>query len=376
MLCRSFFPRNAECIDLQEFCYKNSSVKILGYDKEDKAYESFLLNSVFGQLWPSMGVMHNYIISVDNASYSIIQEKIPNYHLYYHFPLINDLFLHKRTPSNIAPSNLEIHESKNTIYVQGKVAIIDHVFYNQYGHYIADVLPKLAFLELQDIDYDYLIVPNSAQYMQDLLMLWGVDQSKIISLKADQRYCVDTLIFVTELGQIYNAYVGAAGDYHIKSFMQYVKNKLIAAVAKLSVNVATSPKIFISKKDSVVKERVITNEDEVFQEFEKLGYVRYECAKMSMIEKIYLFSKATHVVGVVGAGGFNAMFMAPGSTYIEIQHLRAESTFCYLMQDLDINYRCINGITWADMNPSGKIKSEDNFDISIVKNFIQYNADL
>lgn len=345
--------------------------------KYEFSYEPFSLRNIYGDhLWHHQGIFQDiFILETENAIAYINSEKKEG-DKYHHFFYINNIFIKECTEYNIHPQIMSFHDDAEIQNIKGRVAVAYHFWWPEYGHFMLNVLSSLALLEIYNIEYDYLLIPCEYGYMKEILNLWGIDQSKIISPKDNHPIQADTLIFSTQLGIMINKPYSGFGAYHIDFLIQYIREKLISAVNKLNLSIPYSSKIFLSKKDTVMGGRTIPNEDDVFKEFEKLGYKRYEFAKMSITEKIYRATHASHLISATGSGGLHAIFIQPGGYYFEIQTTYPESTFCYLVQDVGINYRCLDCTTLDDLLYNNWLMPGKDISINFIKDYIKNHPEL
>ena len=93
---------------------------------------------------------------------------------------------------------------------------------------------------------------------------------------------------------------------------------------------------------------------------------------MSMTEKIYRASKATHLISSTGSGCNHALFMQPNGCLFEISSTLPDSVSCYLMQNVNINYQCINCTTLEDLYNS----TSKNIPIDIIKEYIKIHPEI
>ena len=75
-------------------------------------------------------------------------------------------------------------------------------------------------------------------------------------------------------------------------------------------------KIFISRKDAT--HRRLENEDKIFNELKKFGFIRITPAKLSIKEQVELASQASVVITPAGAGAFLFLFMQDSAKLIEL----------------------------------------------------------
>lgn len=224
----------------------------------------------------------------------------------------------------------------DVVKVSGRVAVIAQQSYDNYFHFMHEVLGRLALLEMNNIEYDWLYICNDTPMVQKILSLWGIDSQKIIS-PVNHNYCIqaDELI-VPSLVLNTNVRFNHMGAFIHPKTMKYIQQKLVQkAKAKLSSD-SLARKVFISRKDS--SGRGIPNEDDIFALFEQQGFVRYELSKMTLEEQVLLFQNAEIVVGEHGAGFTNLVFCKPGTIVVELFQALVDTCFWWLSRALHLEY--------------------------------------
>ena len=79
-----------------------------------------------------------------------------------------------------------------------------------------------------------------------------------------------------------------------------------------------SVRIYVSRRDAAA--RKVRNEDEVAALLEAAGFRTLVASELTYVEQVKLFQRATHVVGMHGAGLTNIVFCEPGTHFLEIFH--------------------------------------------------------
>jgi len=255
------------------------------------------------------------------------------------FTLINNNFIQEMiwAGQDVLLDCVKPVKENQVIKVAGRVAVISQMGFWTYPHWLNEVLGRLALLEMHNVEYDYLYVPQRASFMKETLILWGIDPKKII-IPTSESFCVqaDELIVPSLL---INTDVGFKhiGLYIHPLTLDYVSNKLLNAAKKIGTDKEFCKKVFISRKDATNARR-ITNEDEVFALFQAKGFERYDLCKLSVVEQILLFNNAEILVGEHGTGLVNIMFCKPGTKVIELFHVLLDSSFWYLAQIKKLDY--------------------------------------
>jgi len=223
---------------------------------------------------------------------------------------------------------------------QGRIAVISQLAYFNYWHWISEVLCRLALLEIQNIEYDYLYVNQDSQFMKDTLQLWGIPAHKIIN-PSSNNFCLSAdEVFIPSLVSNVDFGFAAFSCYAQPHLLKYVKEKLLnAALKNKNYDTTFSKKIFISRKDSNI--RNILNEDEFFETLKPYGFERYELSKLSVTDQIILFNQAEIIISPQGTGLANSIFCNPDVKIIELFQALNDCTFWYLSQDFNFNYTAV-----------------------------------
>ncbi len=229
--------------------------------------------------------------------------------------------------------------SDQVISIPGKVAVISQLAYFNYWHWISEVLCRLALLEMQNIEYDYLYVNQDSKFMRDTLELWGISKEKIIAPTSDDFAIKADEVILPSLVSNVDFGFAAFSCYAQPHLLKYVKEKLLNAARKHNPTISPCKKIFISRKDSSI--RNIINEDEFFAALQPYGFERYELAKLSVVDQIYLFNQAEIIVSAQGTGLANSIFCNQNVKIIELFQGLNDATFWYLFQDFKFHYTAV-----------------------------------
>lgn len=264
--------------------------------------------------------------------------------------LIDDNLINELIWQNVfLPQNILDQAKKNPIVEKkGRVAVITQTGYSYYYHWVAEVLGRLALLEMKGIEYDFLYVPNTAPYMLETLQLWGIDSSKIIIASDDCMIKSDELIVPSLVSNVFVNGCPRLVHYIPNYIVSYIRNKLLANAQYQEHNYHFSKRVFISRQDAVA--RKIMNEDEVFALLEPHGFQRYQLTKLSILEQIQLFNNAEIIVGTSGSGLTNILFCNTATKIIELYQARRDCTIWNLSQMAGIkNHHCIQTIDFIDV---------------------------
>lgn len=226
--------------------------------------------------------------------------------------------------------------------VDGRVVVLAQLAYGNYYHYMYEILGRLAMIESQGIEYDWLYVPCNKPFMKELLKMWGVDMAKVIEPLGRTYYIeADELIVPSIIINTTFAHEPDFGGYLRPDVVETIRNRLMSFADKHQSSSTYAKKIFISRKDG---KRNVVNEDEVFEIFKAKGFVRYELGKLSVVEQIKLFQGAEAVVAIHGAGCFNTIFCKPGTKFVELFQALRDATFSFLAQTLSLDYTAVQTV--------------------------------
>ncbi len=259
------------------------------------------------------------------------------------FVFIQDEFIEEMVWRNCPSFYRSAHKinPQNSILISGKVAVITQVAYENYFHWMTEILCRLALLEKEGIEYDYIYVPQKSKFMKETLKMWGIPEEKIIA-PVSENFAIkaDEIILPSLVSNSNHGWTHFV-NYVRPELLQYVKNKLFLIAQKQQL--ANMPKkIFISRKDAPF--RKILNEDEVFAQFEPYGFVRYELSKLPVVQQIMLFHQAEIIVSPQGTGLANSIFCTTYTKIIELFQGLGDCTFWYISQIFNLNYTPIQTI--------------------------------
>lgn len=410
----SLHSNNFNITSIHDLLKTNPDIEYIKcHDVEPFTYQPFAITR-FPELQPHKGLFAptfivkipkgqacsvNGWIKIDNT---IIKDFIPTYS-----SLTNQL------------QNLQKTPFQNLKKINGTVVVLTMSCDICYSHWIYNILARLALVESQGIEYDWIYVAYDKQYMKESLALWGINPEKIIQPFKENEYIqADELIIPSHIGirtpephqypltwvpmqeysniwntdpkityipfntinpliDIYPKNVSIkdifiyrnplCGSYYAPWAIEYISKKLSSTVTP--PNKYLSKKFFISRKDATL--RKTTNEDELFELLKPYGFERYVLGQMPLAEQIALFQQAECIVAAHGTGLMNLIFCKPGTTVIEIYQGRSDCCFYYLAQICNLNPYCIQTI---EFNPADIWGYTDTaIPLDIIQNFINEN---
>lgn len=197
-------------------------------------------------------------------------------------------------------------QQPEALRIQEPVGLIDDFFSEMnICHFLLDKVVRLAQFDRCGVRYRPLLFRRNAYYEQvmDFLRVKG----GAVCLDADHfTVKIDTLLVSTG-----NA---SAFCHPAQWFPDWAVDFLKAKFAPRKA--VGRKRIFISRNDA--KNRRILNQGEIDAVLAEFGYESLELTGKTFDEQRALFSAASHVVGVHGAGLTNILFSPPGAQVLEI----------------------------------------------------------
>ncbi|MCX2741150.1 glycosyltransferase family 61 protein [Pontibacter anaerobius] len=241
----------------------------------------------------SVAVVSQYNRLVENVSLSLTGGKVSE-------PNLNNIFEQRffTTPSRF----------KGTVFslLSGGAGL------NNIGHWFLDVLPRLHLLRESGLydKVDWFYVPSIRyDYQTETLELLGIPKDKIIEGDKHTHIAADCIIASTAPRGNHTLVPKWLCNFVQESFMPFAEETT-------DIITPETPYLYISRSDSSI--RNVLNENELLDALKPYGFTSVVSSKLSIKEKIKLFSKAKVVVGATGAGLISMFFCKPGTKMIEI----------------------------------------------------------
>jgi capsular polysaccharide biosynthesis protein len=185
-------------------------------------------------------------------------------------------------------------------YIDKRVAVMSAMYDFNYYHWIFHVIPRVKLIT--DFPFDLIYVNDYQIFQKEYLNLLGIDKTTIISANNETHIRARELIFTS--------FLSILNDY-ASDFLRSLATQLGSPRGKVQ------KKIYISRNDAP-NQRYLTNEDEIFSFLQREGFEKYELSKLSVQDQIRLFSSASFVIGLHGAGVGNIIFCREGTRVIEM----------------------------------------------------------
>jgi capsular polysaccharide biosynthesis protein len=176
---------------------------------------------------------------------------------------------------------------------------------SNYYHWLFDALPRFRLIrDYLNGDPDAYLTENGKRFQRETLALLGLHGGQIVSAGAFPFIAADRVIATSHPNPDSGAIPGWIVSFLRSSFSCYGSNR------------AFGPFVYLSRRDAA--HRRLVNEQELLAHLEPLGFTRYDLSDLSVPEQISLFSRASVIIGVHGAGLANLVFARASAAVFEL----------------------------------------------------------
>lgn len=178
---------------------------------------------------------------------------------------------------------------------------------DNYGHWIVDVLPKMqGVMDLYDLSRLRFLVSGTAsdgvrKVYEDSLAQLGVPPEHVLPL-ADTNTRVSKLIYPAPITE-------PLATKSLRS-MRWLERYARSVAASRGDAVTEPVKLYVSRAGYF--RRRLLNEDAIVAQVVARGYQVVFPESLDFVDQVRLFSRASHIVGPMGAGVTNLVFAPPG----------------------------------------------------------------
>ena len=185
---------------------------------------------------------------------------------------------------------------------------------NNYFHFFFDIIPKIFIIKkkyINKINFYYVAAPKVWQIK--IFKILGIREKSLINSSKYKHIFADKIISLDHPW------------YHKGYFQEQVKKLprwIIFINRKLFLNKAkkikSSKKIFLDRSRSKYNHCQIFNQRKFNKWIKEKKITSYKPENLSLEKQIYLFNKASIILGAHGAAFTNIIFCRPGTKIIEI----------------------------------------------------------
>lgn len=301
-------PKNVRQEEMELF------MPFLSYDRE-KLKVLFLKDVLVSYL--GLAFMGNALIPQSNQRYRGDEGRIANDLIKEHYEdIVNN-------PENIM--SLEEHETYLTIH---------HPYSTNYWHWITESILRV-WLVREKCKTMTLILPDYCPDVPFILDSLKPFKFKDIFFIPKGKHLFVKSVCLPQIKPVMDSYYKTELLQISKFYKEFVG-------VKNGTNTCKWNRLYLSRQKA--DKRRVNNEDEVVCVLKKYGFNVINNEDYSFYEQISLFSNATHVFSIHGAGLTNMLFMNENSVVLEMHKRKTNSTdwhsfaFWYLADALNLQY--------------------------------------
>ncbi len=185
---------------------------------------------------------------------------------------------------------------------------------NNYFHFFFDIIPKIYLTKKKiknKINFYYVSAPKKWQII--IFKILGIAESKLINSSKNKHIFANQIICLDHPWY----HKGFIQDQvkRIPEWVVFINRKIFL---KKSSKFKCSKKIFLDRSSSKFNHCQIFNQRRVNKWVKKNNLSIYKPEKLSFKKQVYLFKKASVILGAHGAAFTNIIFCRPGTKIIEI----------------------------------------------------------
>jgi capsular polysaccharide biosynthesis protein len=187
---------------------------------------------------------------------------------------------------------------------------------DNWGMWLLVTLPTVVFYLENKSDYDGIICFVDKPWQRRFLQVLGVDSADVVSHDITNSYAIDRLDVICR------------GSRNLCT-TKFDRHCFKTVIEKLETEAAEPPgnsadeayeRVFISRlTSSRTGYRMLVEEAQLIEGLKDLGFVAIEPEKFSFAQQVKIFQRAKTIVGLGGAGMFNAVFAKPNTVVITIE---------------------------------------------------------
>ena len=185
---------------------------------------------------------------------------------------------------------------------------------NNYFHFFFDIIPKIYLVKKKvknKINFYYVSAPQKWQIK--IFKILGISENKLINSSKNKHIIADQVICLDHPWY----HKGFIQDQvkRIPEWVVFINRKIFL---KKASKFKCSEKIFLDRSSSRFNHCQIFDQKRMNKWVKKNDLIIYKPEKISFKKQIYLFKKASVILGAHGAAFTNIIFCRPGTKIIEI----------------------------------------------------------
>jgi capsular polysaccharide biosynthesis protein len=180
-----------------------------------------------------------------------------------------------------------------------------------YGSFLFRQLPQMLLLKGVDIAFDCYIVPDRTPWLRDALMLAGLPERPIFTVREISGCRINTILVMNEFD---------AEGYLSKKVVDIIRER--ARAIWVVEDFPRGEKLYVSRRLSAIARpnyRRLINEGEVEAYMMRLGFTIVYPEILTLHQQIAMFRQARFIVGPSGSGMLNAIFSHAGTRVLDME---------------------------------------------------------
>ena len=190
--------------------------------------------------------------------------------------------------------------------VGGRLGVLAFQGDSNYYHFLIDVLSRLGVLEqCPDVGApDLWYAPKATSFQRELLEMMGVELDRVIDSSVTRHVVAETLVVPRP---------AAMTLVSPPWVVEYLRHKLLPP----KIRRVEGRGIYVTR-GAAMHNRRVDNEAELMDYLDGRGFDMVDPGKLSALEQIEAFARASMIVGAHSAGLVNLTFAAPGAAAVEL----------------------------------------------------------
>ncbi|MEW5815993.1 MAG: glycosyltransferase family 61 protein [Spirochaetota bacterium] len=180
------------------------------------------------------------------------------------------------------------------------------LFSTDYGHWMIDILTRLALIPDRLNDFLYIVPEGELpRFKLESLDLLGISREQLVPLARGWHRLERVLI----------CHQAQRSIVPKRQHLLDLRNTFYKAAFDGEERSAPWRKVYVSRNKS---RRKILNEPEILPVLRDYGFERYFCEELSFKDQVRLFAETRYILGPHGAGLNSDILCEPGATVIEL----------------------------------------------------------
>jgi capsular polysaccharide biosynthesis protein len=197
------------------------------------------------------------------------------------------------------------------VFLDGDAVLMVTGGYPIYGHWLADILPRLILLERAGHALDrliFLVPADTKDFALRLLALIGIDAARLHFLTGPVR---PRRLLMPTFPHNGRQFIALAGDG-----FRLLQSRIAARSGRLG-DAGTPDKILVSRHGH--GSRPLQNRAEFEALAQEYGFVAVAPQNLPLLDQVQLFAGARAIIGEYGSGLHNAIFAPPGTVVAAVR---------------------------------------------------------